>query len=40
LVRHIALNLLTHEKSSKGGVKAKRLKAGWDNDYLVKVLAQ
>lgn len=40
LVRHIALNLLTQEKSSKGGVKAKRLKAGWDNDYLAKVLAQ
>lgn len=40
LVRHIALNLLTQETSSKGGVKAKRLKAGWDNDYLAKVLAQ
>lgn len=39
LVRHIALNLLTQEKTSKGGVKAKRLKAGWDNAYLARVLA-
>lgn len=38
VLRHIALNLLTCEKSLKRGVKGKRLKAGWDNDYLVKVL--
>ncbi len=34
----IALNLLKNEKSSKIGVKSRRLKAGWDNHYLVKVL--
>tara|TARA_R110002050_G_scaffold109799_2_gene221482 strand:+ start:1633 stop:1821 length:189 start_codon:yes stop_codon:yes gene_type:complete len=34
----IALNLLKNEKSTKVGVKGKRLKAGWDEDYLTKVL--
>ena len=36
VIRKIALNLLTKE-SSKGSKKAKRLKAGWDNDFLVRV---
>lgn len=39
LMRKIALNLLSQESSVKVGKKAKRLKAGWDNDYLRKVLA-
>lgn len=39
LIRHIALNLLGRENSVKVGMKAKRLKAAWDNDYLAKVLA-
>ena len=34
----IALNLLKNEKTEKQGVKGKRLKAGWDNQYLFKVL--
>jgi predicted transposase YbfD/YdcC len=38
LLRHIALNLLKQEKTLKVGVKAKRLKCGWDHDYLLKVL--
>lgn len=38
ILRHISLNLLKHERSLKIGIKAKRLKAGWDLDYLLKVL--
>lgn len=38
VLRHIALNLLKHETTAKMGLKAKRLKAGWDTDYLLKVL--
>lgn len=38
MLRHMALNLLKQEKTAKGGIKAKRLQAAWNNDYLVKVL--
>jgi len=40
LLRHIALNALKRETSVKLGIKNKRLKAGWDENYLLKVLAQ
>jgi predicted transposase YbfD/YdcC len=39
VLHHIALNLLKQERTAGIGMKAKRLKAGWDNDYLLKVLA-
>jgi predicted transposase YbfD/YdcC len=34
----IALNLLKNEKTLKVGIKGRKLKAGWDNKYLLKVL--
>jgi predicted transposase YbfD/YdcC len=39
LMNKVALNLLKNELSVKVGVKTKRLKAGWDNRYLMKVLS-
>lgn len=39
ILRHIALNALKQENTAKVGIKNKRLKAGWDERYLSKVLA-
>jgi predicted transposase YbfD/YdcC len=39
VLRHMAVNLLKQETSAKGGIKAKRLQAGWNQDYLIKVLS-
>jgi predicted transposase YbfD/YdcC len=39
ILRRIAFNLLKQELSLKVGVKGRRLRAGWDERYLLKVLA-
>lgn len=38
VIRHIALNLIKNEQTSKVGIKTKRAKAGWDNQYLLKIM--
>jgi len=35
----LALNLLKRDKSIQAGVKGKRLNAGWDHDYLLKLIS-
>ena len=37
-VLKIALNMLKNDKTVKQGIQGKRLKAGWDNSYLLRIL--
>jgi hypothetical protein len=39
LLRRLAISLLKQEQSSKDSLKTKRLRCGWDSEYLAKVLA-
>ena len=38
VLRHIALNQLRRERTPKISIRGKRKKAGWDNQFLLKVL--
>ena len=37
MLRRVAVSLLKREKS-KGSIRTRRMKAGWDDQYLLKVL--
>lgn len=38
IIRRLVLNILKKDKSTKLGLQNKRLKAGWDEKYLLKIL--
>jgi predicted transposase YbfD/YdcC len=38
VLNRIALNILKNDTATKRGIKGKRLKAGWDENYLEKIL--
>ena len=39
VLRRLAISLLKQEGSSKESLKTRRLRCGWDDEYLAKVLA-
>jgi predicted transposase YbfD/YdcC len=40
ILRHMAIILLKREKTLKGGIQTKRMKAAWDHKYLLKLLKE
>jgi hypothetical protein len=38
MLRHVALNLLKADTSTKVGIKTRRKMAGWSNEYLAHLL--
>ncbi len=38
VIRKIAVNLVKAEKSPKGSIKGRRKAAGWDNEYMQKIV--
>jgi hypothetical protein len=40
VMRHMAVNIVKNDKTSKTSLRGRRLKAGWDNWYLVKLLSK
>ena len=39
ILRHMVVNLIKQERSSKTSVRGKRLKASWSDDYLINLLS-
>ena len=39
ILRHMAVNLIKKERSSKTSFRGKRLKDSWSNDYLIGLLS-
>lgn len=37
-MRHFALNLIKQDKNTKGSIKGKRKRAGWNDDYLLNLI--
>lgn len=38
VMRHIVLNLTKNDPLRKVGIKVKRKRAGWDNEYLLRLI--
>jgi hypothetical protein len=39
ILRKVAINLVSRDRSAKASVRAKRKKAAWDDDYTRQLLA-